>query len=76
MGKTIMDQKMIGEITEIYIKDGSTYARVLVDGSYLHVPLYLLMHAQVGDQIVIDAGIAVTHRKNRTHTRRSIPARN
>ncbi len=71
-----MDQKMTGEITEIYVKDGTTYARVLVDGSYLHVPLYLLMHAQVGDHIIIDAGIAVTHRKGRTHSRRSIPAQN
>ncbi len=67
-----MDQKMVGEITEIYIKDGSTYARVRVDGSYLHVPLYLLIHAQVGDHIVINAGIAVANRRNRLQTKKAL----
>ncbi len=56
-----MDHRMKGEITEIYIRDGSTLAKVRVDGSYLHVPLLLLMNARVGDHVVIDAGIAISN---------------
>ncbi len=51
---------MKGEITEIYIKEGSTMGKVLIDGSYFHVPLLLLLNAKVGDQVLIDAGIAVS----------------
>ncbi len=55
-----MDQRMKGEIVEILVKDGSTVAKVLVDGSYLQVPLLLLMNAKVGDFVIIDAGIAIS----------------
>ncbi len=51
---------MKGEIVEILVKDGSTVAKVLVDGSYLQVPLLLLMNAKVGDFVIIDAGIAIS----------------
>jgi len=54
-----MDHRMNGEIVEIYIRDGSTLAKVRVDGSYFHVPLLLLMNARVGDHVIIDAGIAL-----------------
>jgi len=55
-----MDHRMKGQIIEIYVKDGSTLAKVLVDGSYFHVPLLLLMNVCVGDHVVIDAGIALS----------------
>ena len=49
-----------GEIVEIYVNDGSTTAKVLVDGALVTVPLLLLMNARVGDHILIDAGIALS----------------
>jgi len=55
-----MDHRLKGEITEIFVLDGSTRAKVLVDGTYLTVPIFLLMNAAVGDQIVIDGGIALS----------------
>lgn len=55
-----MDHHLTGEIREIFVLDGSTCARVLVDGSYITVPIFLLMNARVDDQIVVDAGIAIT----------------
>ncbi len=63
---------LTGEILEIFVKEGSTIARVRVDGSIMLVPLLLLMNAQVGDQVIIDAGIALTRveRKNVTSGRK------
>ncbi len=54
-----MNHRMSGEIVEIYVREGSTMAKVLVDGSYFHVPLFLLLTARVGDHVIVDAGIAV-----------------
>ncbi len=51
---------MKGEIIEIYVKEGSTMGKILVDGSYFHVPLLLLLNAKVGDTVLIDAGIAIS----------------
>jgi len=65
-----MDNRLKGEITEIFVLDGSTQARVRVDGSYLSVPIFLLMNARVGDEIVIDDGIAlakIDRRPSRQH---------
>ena len=49
-----------GEIVEIYLQEGSTTANVRVDGSFIAVPLLLLMNARVGDHILIDSGIALS----------------
>ena len=49
-----------GELIEIYIAEGTTSGKVRVDGSILHVPLLLLMHARVGDEVLVDAGIALS----------------
>jgi len=51
---------LTGEIVEIYLENGSTTAKVRVDGSYITVPLLLLMNARVGDHLRIDAGIALS----------------
>ncbi|HUN65004.1 MAG TPA: HypC/HybG/HupF family hydrogenase formation chaperone [Bacteroidota bacterium] len=51
--------RMSGRIVEIYVSEGSTKGKVLVDGSYLHIPLFLIMNARVGDHVIIDAGIAI-----------------
>lgn len=57
---------MTGEIVEIFIKEGSTTAKVRVDGSMMNVPLLLLMNARVGDHILIDSGIALSLVKYRS----------
>ena len=62
-----MDHRLKGKITEIFVLDGSTCARVLVDGSYITVPIFLLMNARVGDQIIVDAGIAITKIERKAH---------
>lgn len=49
-----------GELIEIYIHDGSTAGKIRVDGSTLHVPLLLLMNARVGDEVLVDAGVAIS----------------
>lgn len=67
-----MDHRMKGEIVEIYIRDGSTLAKVRVDGSYLNVPLLLLMNARVGDHVAIDAGIALSKVEPRSRTKHTI----
>jgi hydrogenase maturation factor len=59
-GKRTLMHPVTGEIVEIYLKDGSTTAKVRVDGSYITVPLLLLMNARVGDHVLIDAGIALS----------------
>ncbi len=66
-----MDHRMNGEIVEIYIRDGSTLAKVRVDGTYFHVPLLLLMNAHVGDHIIIDAGIALTRIERKAKSRQA-----
>jgi hydrogenase maturation factor len=71
-----MDHRMKGEIVEIFIKDGSTLARVRVDGSYLEVPLLLLMNARVGDQLIIDAGIAISKIERKSKVRPAVEAVN
>jgi hydrogenase maturation factor len=60
---------MTGEIIEIYLEEGSTTAKVRVDDSIITVPLLLLMNARVGDHILVDAGIALSHVKY--HSRRA-----
>ena len=51
---------MTGEIVEIYLHEGSTTAKVRVDGSFVTGPLLLLLNARVGDRVLIDAGIALS----------------
>lgn len=60
-----------GEILEIFIEDGSTLAKVLVDGTTLRVPLLLLMNARVGDEVYIDSGIAVSRAADKQPASRS-----
>jgi hydrogenase maturation factor len=71
-----MDHRMKGEIVEIFIRDGSTVAKVRVDGSYLHVPLLLLMNVRVGDHVVIDAGIAISKVEHRIKAKEAIESTN
>jgi hydrogenase maturation factor len=58
-GQRVMNNRLSGKIVEIYVSEGSTKGKILVDGSYLHVPLFLIMNARVGDHVLIDAGIAI-----------------
>ena len=49
-----------GEIIEIYVRDATTMAKVSVKGAFVHVPLLLLPDAKVGDQILIESGVAIS----------------
>jgi len=55
-----------GLIEEIYIEEGSTMAAVNVEGAFMRVPLYFLPHAHVGDEILIDSGVAVSNVRIKT----------
>ena len=49
-----------GRIAEIYLEDGSTRARVNVGGAQYRVLMTLLMDARVGDEVLIDSGVAIS----------------
>jgi hydrogenase maturation factor len=49
-----------GRIAEIYIEGGTTKARVSVGGAQFRVVMTLLMDAHVGDNILIDSGVAIS----------------
>jgi hydrogenase maturation factor len=49
-----------GEIREIYVKDGTTMARVNVKGAVVHVPVIFLPDARVGDNVLIESGVAIS----------------
>ncbi|HUL45025.1 MAG TPA: HypC/HybG/HupF family hydrogenase formation chaperone [Bacteroidota bacterium] len=66
-----------GKIVDIFVKEGSTTAKVQVEDSFTEVPLLLLMNARIGDQILIDAGIAISrlnlHAARQKSARRHVP---
>ena len=49
-----------GEIVEIYVEDGTTYAKVRVKGTFTRVPLIFLPEVRVGDTVLIDSGVAIS----------------
>lgn len=49
----------VGLILRIYIEGGTTKGEVDVDGVIMHIPLFLLSDARVGDEVFIDSGIAI-----------------
>lgn len=49
-----------GRIIEIFLHGGIAKARVKVGGDLIQVPLMLLMDARVGDEIVIQSGLAIS----------------
>ena len=49
-----------GKIAEIYLDGGVTKAKVCVGGAHIRVPLMLLMEANVGDEILIESGMAIS----------------
>ncbi len=49
-----------GKIVEIYLEGGITKAKVSVGGAYVRMPLMLLMDARVGDEVLIEAGVAIS----------------
>jgi hydrogenase maturation factor len=51
---------MTGKITEMYIEEGSTRAKVSVGGAQFKVVMTLLMEARVGDEVFIDSGVAIS----------------
>lgn len=68
--------RTIGRIEEIYIEDGVTRARVVVDGKRVPVTLTLMLNARVGDVVVVDAGLAFPKRSlERTEREEPVHAR-
>ena len=51
---------LTGIIQEIYIKEGTTMALVSVRDAQVRVPLYFLHEAAVGDEVMIESGIALS----------------
>lgn len=51
---------MTGKIEEIYVDSGVVKAKVRVAGAFIRVPLMLLMDARVGDEILVESGIAIS----------------
>jgi hydrogenase maturation factor len=49
-----------GVIQEIYVKEGTTMARVSVKGAQIRVPLFFLPEAGVGDEVLVDSGVAIS----------------
>ena len=49
-----------GRILEIYIEGGITRAKVSVGGAQLRVVMTFLMDARVGDDILVDSGVAIS----------------
>ncbi len=49
-----------GQIEEIYVHEGVTMGKISIRGAYVRVPLIFLMDAKVGDNIVIESGVAVS----------------
>jgi len=49
-----------GKIVEIYLDGGIAKAKVSVGGAHIRVPLMLLLEAHVGDEIVIQSGLALS----------------
>lgn len=49
-----------GKIVEIYVEEGVTKAKVSISGAHTRVALTLLMNARVGDQILIESGVAIS----------------
>ncbi len=51
---------LTGVIQEIYVREGTTMALVSVRDTQLRVPLYFLHEAVVGDEVLIESGIALS----------------
>ena len=49
-----------GNVKEIYVEDGVTFARVSVSGALIRVPLTLVMNVRTGDSLLIDSGVAIS----------------
>ena len=48
-----------GEIVEIYLDTWTKMAKLRVNGVFIHVPLLLLPDAKVGDQVLVEGGVAI-----------------
>lgn len=53
-----------GKIIDIFIENGMKVGKVSVSGVYLRVPLIFVPESQVGDWILIEAGVGIAQVKN------------
>ena len=49
-----------GRILDIYIEGGITKAKVSVAGAQFRVVMTFLMDAKVGDNVLVDSGVAIS----------------
>lgn len=49
-----------GRIVELYIEGGTTKAKVSVGGAHFRVIMTFLMEAHVGDEVLIESGVAIS----------------
>ena len=49
-----------GRILDIYIEGGITKAKVSVSGAQFRVVMTFLMDARVGDDVLVDSGVAIS----------------
>jgi hydrogenase maturation factor len=61
-----------GEITEIYIESGMRTCTVRVNGILRRASLTLLPEANVGDSILINAGVGISKIEHRRQERRYV----
>ena len=53
-----------GEIVEIYLEDGMKKAKVRVGAAYTRVSLDLVEDGEVGDEVLIESGVAISRIKH------------
>ncbi len=49
-----------GELVELYISNGTTIGKVHMDGTYIHVPMFFIIDATIGDTVTVESGIATS----------------
>lgn len=49
-----------GELMDIFIEEGTTVGKVFASGTILHIPLFLLTEARIGDKVLIESGVAIS----------------
>ncbi len=49
-----------GQLVELYISNGTTIGKIFMDGTYIHVPMFFILDANIGDTVTIESGIATS----------------
>ncbi len=55
-----MKNIITGELVELYISNGTTIGKVCMEGGCVHVPMFFIIDANIGDTVTIESGIATS----------------